>query len=296
MGGIHRLVYHNDRVVPMEEMRLSPGQAGLFNGWGVFTTMRIYDGQPFGFERHWDRLTRDAQLIQLPVSKTFDTVRRSLDELLRANAVGDGCVRVYFLYNRIGFWCSNESMPTTDFLMYTTDLVKRVGPVQLGVQPHGRYAANPLTGRKVTSWLQNVFSLEQAHQRGLEEVVLLNEHDQVSECTAANFYCVRGGKVLTPPLSSGCLGGVTRQVLLEIAPQAGIRIEERDLRIEDVYQADEAFITSTTREVQPVAQIEEHKFSQAPGPMTARLAELFSSYVRQYLKACQEGKSVHANS
>ncbi len=292
--GIHRFVYHNDRIVPMEEMRLSPGQAGLFNGWGVFTTMRIYDGQPFAFERHWERLTTDARLIQLPVSATAGAVRHAVDELLRANAVGEGCLRVYFLYNKVGFWCSDESMPTTDFVMYTTNPLKRVGPVQLGVQSHGRYAANPLTGRKVTSWLQNVFSLEQAHHRGLEEVVLLNEQDQVAECTAANFFCVRSGKVATPPLSSGCLGGITRKVLLEIAPQGGIAVEECILTMEDVCQADEAFITSTTREVQAVAQIEQHRFAPAPGPVTARLAELFSDYVRRYLSARNEGKSVHA--
>lgn len=294
MGSIHKLVYHNEGIVPIEEMRLSPGQAGLFNGWGVFTTMRIYDGQPFGFEHHWDRLMRDARLIQLPVKHTADGVRAAVGELLRANAVGDGCIRVYFLYNKIGFWCSDEPMPTTDFLMYTTNLLKRVGPTQLGVQAHGRHAANPLTGRKVTSWLQNVFSLEQAHQRGLEEVVLLNERDEVAECTAANFYCVSGSEVVTPPLSSGCLAGVTRQVLMGIAPQAGITIEERVLKIADVYKADEAFITSTTREVQPVAQIEQHKFAAAPGPVTTRLAETFSGYVRRYIAASKEGKSVHA--
>ncbi len=294
MGSIHKLVYHNDRLLPLAEIRLSPGQAALFNGWGIFTTMRIYDGRPFAFEHHWARLMKDAGLIEIPVKQSPEQVRSALDELLRTNHVGDGCVRVYFLYNKVGFWCSDEPMPTTDFLMYTTDLPKRVGATQLGVMAHGRYAANPLTGRKVTSWLQNVFSLEQAHKRGFEETVLLNERDEVAECTAANLYCVKHGKVITAPLNSGCLAGVTRQVLLEITPKLGITMEERALKINDVYAADEVFITSTTREVQAVAKIEDHVYANAPGPVTTKLANAFSEYVKRYFAAQRAGKTVTA--
>ncbi len=294
MGSIHKLVYHNDRVLPLSEIRLSPGQAALFNGWGIFTTMRIYDGRAFAFERHWARLMKDAGLIEIPVKHTPEQVKAALDELLRANRVGDGCVRVYFLYNKVGFWCSDEPLPTTDFLMYTTDLPKRVGPTQLGVMAHGRYAANPLTGRKVTSWLQNVFSLEQAHKRGFEETVLLNERDEIAECTAANLYCVKNGKVATPPLNSGCLAGVTRKVLLEIASKAGVSMEERALKIGDLYGADEVFITSTTREVQAVAKIEDHTFKNAPGAVTTKLANAFSDYVKRYFAEKKEGKTVTA--
>ncbi len=295
MGSLHPHIYHNDRIVLLKDARLSPGQAALFNGWGIFTTMRIYDGQPFGFEHHWNRLMTDARLLEMPVQHTAAAVRARVTELLRANNVVEGCIRVYFLYNKIGFWCSDEPMPTTDFLMYTTPLPKRVGPVQLGVQAQGRHAANPLTGRKVTSWLQNVFSLEQAHHRGFEEVVLLNERSEVAECTAANIYGVSKGKVMTPPLSSGCLAGVTRQVLREeIGPKAGMDIQEQPITTGDLYAADEVFITSTTREVQAVEQIEAHRYGSAPGPATARLAGLFSEYVKHYIAAQKQIQGVSA--
>lgn len=294
MGFIHKLVYHNDRILPLDDVRLSPGQAALFNGWGIFTTMRMYDGRPFAFERHWNRLMTDARLLQLPVKQTPEQVRTAVAELVRANSVVEGCIRVYFLYNKVGVWCSDEPMPTTDFLMYTTDLPKRVGPTRLGVQAHGRYAANPLTGRKVTSWLQNVFSLEQAHQRGFEETLLLNERDEVAECTAANVYCVRAGTVETPPLTAGCLAGVSRQLLLEIVPELGISIKERDLKLRDLYDAEEVFITSTTREVQAVAQIEDQKYANAPGPLTTRLARAFSEYVKRYISEQKQAREVTA--
>ena len=176
-------------------------------------------------------------------------------------------------------------MPVVDLILYTADLPRRKGPVRLALQPHGRHAASPLAGVKVTSWLQNVWMLDQALQRGFDEVVLLNERNEVAECTAANIFCVRQGEALTPPLSDACLPGVSRATLPEeIGDQAGIRVRAANLSAEDLFGADEVFITSTTREVQPVGEIENHKIAQVAGPVTTRLAEAFSEYVAQSLQ------------
>ncbi len=279
---MHKFIFHNDRIVPLEQARLSPGQAGLINGWGVFTTLRIYDGKPFAFERHWQRLTRDACRIQLPFDFAPGVVLGQLRELLAANQVSDGAARLYFIYNKIGIWVSDEPLPVTDLIIYTGDRPVRAGPTQLAVQPHGRHAASPLAGTKVTSWLLNAWIVEQAHQRGFDDALLLNERGHITECTAANMFSVRGGAVETPPLAAGCLAGVTREVLLEIGPQIGLPIRERDLTPEELYEAEEVFITSTTREVQPVRQIEDHQWAQAPGPVTTAFAQAFSDYVQRY--------------
>jgi branched-chain amino acid aminotransferase len=127
--------------------------------------------------------------------------------------------------------------------------------------------------------LTNVWSLDQAQRNGFDEVILLNDSGEVTECTAANVFCVRGGVTATPPLSAGCLPGVTRDVLLEIGRQTGLAIKETRLTVEDLYGAEEVFITSTTREVQAVSQIEDHRFPGTPGPITKRLARAFSDYV-----------------
>ena len=267
----------------MQEVRLSPGQAGLLNGWGVFTTIRIYDGRPFAFDRHWKRLTTDANRLKIPVEWQPDTVRDRLGKLIDANQLKDGCARIYFVYNRVGFWVSEETMPTVDLILYTSDLPQRKGPVRLAMQSYGRYAASPLAGVKVTSWLENVWMLDQALRRGFDEVVLLNEHNQVTECTAANIFCVRNGEVLTPPISAGCLPGVSRAILLEIGGQAGVPVKEAALTPEDLLGADEIFITSTTREIQPVSAIEEQATAQVGGPVTKRLAEAFSQFVAESL-------------
>jgi branched-chain amino acid aminotransferase len=281
---VHKYVFHNDRMAPLTEVRLSPGQAGLLNGWGIFTTLRIYGGQPFAFERHWARLERDARRIDLPLPLSREDALRSILQIVEANRAESGCVRVYFVYNQIGFWKSAEPFPAVDFLAYTTDMPDRGGAVRLAIAEHGRHAAHPLAGTKTTSWLQNVWSVHRAVQRGFDEVILLNERGEVAECTAANVFVCRNGEVRTPPLSSGCLAGVTREILLEQAPAAGVTLIEAPLTRADLQVAEEIFVTSTTRQVQPVQTIESHSVPNAPGPITSRLREVFDAYVRDEIQ------------
>ena len=119
---IHRYVFHNDRIVPIEQVRLSPGQAGLLSGWGLFTTLRIFDGEAFAFERHWRRLEKDAARTRLPFPFDAAKVRTHLRELLRANQAHEGTARIYVLYNKVGFWQSDEPFPEVDLLLYTAGL------------------------------------------------------------------------------------------------------------------------------------------------------------------------------
>ena len=136
---------------------------------------------------------------------------------------------------------------------------------------------------KVTSWLNNVWNLYEAQQAGCDEVVLLNERGEVAECTAANVFCVRDGRVWTPPLDSGCLDGITHDILLEIGPSAGVPVSERVLRPDDLYSADEVFISSTNRSMIAVGEINGHKIASAPGPIIQKLERVFADYVRDYV-------------
>jgi branched-chain amino acid aminotransferase len=282
---IHRFVFHNDRLSPIDEVRLSPGQAGLLNGWGLFTTMRIVTGIPFAFERHWKRLQRDAERTHCPFPFNPEAVRGKLDELLLANQVREGCARIYAIYNQVGFWRSDENFPRVDLILYSSDLPSYREPVKLGLRENGRHAASSLAGVKVTSWLNNVWSLYEAQQAGCDETVMLNERGEVAECTAANIFCVRDGRVYTPPLASGCLEGVTRSVLLEIGARAGAPVEERTLLPEDLYRADEVFISSTNRSMLGVSEVNGRHIASAPGPVTLKLEKTFAEYVREYIEA-----------
>lgn len=287
---IHHFVFHNDRVLPVETVRLSPGQAGLLNGWGLFTTIRIHDGIPFAFERHWSRLERDAERTRCPFPFVPETVREQLAMLLQANTVQDGAARIYAIYNQVGFWRSAENFPRVDLLLCSADLPSYREPSRLGLREFGRYAASPLAGVKVLSWLDNVWNYYEAQQAGFDEVVLLNERGEVAECTAANIFCVRGGRVTTPPLNSGCLSGITRSVLLEIGASVGVEVKEAVLRPDDLYAADEVFISSTNRSMLGVSEISGHQIASAPGPVTLKMENAFGDYVQRYIA----GKSAAA--
>ena len=280
---IHRNVFHNENLLRIEEVRLSPGQAGLVCGWGLFTTLRIFQGEAFAYERHWRRLEKDAAIIHLPMPYNSAKVRLNLQEVIRANQVKEGCARIYLVYNQVGFWQSDEKHPEVDLIIYTAPLPQHREPVRLTLREQGRHAASPLAGVKTTSWLQNVWAVAEAQKEGFDEVVLLNERGEIAECTAANIFAVKNGKVYTPPLNSGCLEGVTRGILFEIVPEAGVTVIEQALRPEDLYSADEVFMTSTNRNLIGVGEIAGHKITTAPGPVTQQLNQLFDTYVAEYV-------------
>ena len=281
---IHRFVFHNDEVKPVEKTRWSPGQAGLICGWGLFTTVRIVRGEAFAYERHWRRLEKDAALIRLPLIYSGARVRVQLQELIRANRVKEGCARIYLVWNTVGSWKSDEKMAEVDLVIATADLPHYPEMVRLALREHGRHAASPLAGVKTISWLDSVWAAEEAKREGYDEVVLLNERGEVTECTAANIFAVRNDKVITPPLSSGCLEGVTRGVLMEIAAEAGTTVVEQAMRPEDLYAADEVFITSTNRNVIGVKEIAGRIIgSGVGGELTKKLDAAFETYLNDYV-------------
>ncbi|HET9803759.1 MAG TPA: aminotransferase class IV [Candidatus Acidoferrum sp.] len=284
---IHRHIFHNEKLVPVEDARLSPGQAGVVCGWGLFTTIRIVKGEAFSYERHWRRLEKDAAIIRLPMPYSGPKVRVHLQEVIRANKVTEGCARIYLIYNQVGMWRSEEQMPQVDLVIYTAPLPEYREPVRLGIRQHGRHASSPLAGVKSISWLPNVWAVAEAQKEGFDEVILLNERGEVAECTAANIFVVKGEKVFTPPLTSGCLEGVTRGILMEIAPEAGVALVEQTLKPEDFATADEVFISSTNRNIISVGEIAGQKIPSAPGPVTKRLDELFDLYVIEYISRRQ---------
>jgi branched-chain amino acid aminotransferase len=258
----------------------------------LFTTTRIFQGEAFAYERHWRRLEKDASRIRLPFPFEPAQVRRHLGELLAANQVIEGTARIYMIYNRVGFWGSGEAMPEVDLIMCTAGLPPHSEKARLGVAEHARHAASPLAGVKTTSWLNNVWHLAEAQTAGWTEVILLNERAEVAECTSANIFCVKAGMVFTPPLSSGCLEGVTRSVLLEIAPRAGVTMSEKTLTLADLYAADEVFITSTNRSLLGVSEIAGHRYSLVMGPLVQKLERAFDATMREY--AAARGAAIQA--
>ncbi len=278
-----RLIYHNDRILPLEEARLSPGQVGLLTGWGVFTTLRVYQGLPLAFERHWARMKRDAATLGIDLCYHEDSVRQAIIDLVRANAHPESMARVVFVKNSGGIWSEATGLPATDLLIFVRELVAWPAVQRLVIEPHGIFSAGPYAGAKMLSWVPHAAVLERAHAQGFDDALLVNEHDQLAECTSANIFLVRKGEVLTPSLTSGCLAGITREILFEIAPPAGFPIREQELTTKDLATADEVFISSTTREVAAIESISPNWKYPAPGRITQALEKVFQEYVHTYL-------------
>ena len=280
---MHRFVLWNGSLREASERVLSPGQVGLLSGWGVFSTIRVLDGVLFAFERHWQRMKKDAGLLAVPFPENADELHGQLLELVEANQAWNATLRVVVVRNRGGMW-EGPGLPTDyDLIALTTGLQSWGRSVSLAMQPQARHAGCPLAGAKMLSWSFNLLWLERARQRGFDEVILLNERGEVSECTSANIFAANGGEVATPPLSSGCLAGVTRDLLLHEVRAPGVSVVERPLRPEDLEQAEEVFITSTTRVLLPVASIE-GKTLRGQGVNRRGLQDAFARYVDEYVR------------
>jgi len=280
---IHRFLLHNGHIRGSADPCLLPGQLGLLAGWGVFTTLRVTDGVLFAWDRHWARLSRDAALMNVPMPPDSEALHRDLLRLVDANAKPDCTLRLVIIRNSGGLWEGPAQPLAYDVVAMTADRHDWGDSVRLGIQRQARHAASQFAGTKINSWAMNLTWSENAHRRGLDEVVLLNERDEVAELTSANLFVANGSDVWTPPLSSGCLPGITRELLLSEVQAPGYRVTERTLNLGDLFNAGEVFITSTTRDLLSVAEIDGRVLNRKGQAMTA-LKTAFRSYIETYVK------------
>ncbi len=279
---IHRHVLHNDAIRQASDLTLSPGQVGLLSGWGVFSTLRVAKGVLFAFERHWARMKRDATAMHVPLPQDPEAVRRKLLELVDANQAPDCTLRVVVVRNGGGMWAGPSTGCESDLIALTAESKDWGTGVKLAYQANGRFAGCPFSGTKILSWAMNLTWLESAQWRGFDEVILLNERGEVSECTSANIFIANGSEVWTPPLTSGCLPGITRELLLGEVQAPGFRVSAKAFTPAELEAADEVFITSTTRDLLPVLQVEDKKLARGSAAREA-LARVFGAYLAKYV-------------
>jgi len=260
---MHDFMLVNEAVLPASSQTMSPGQVGAVNGWGVFSTLRVHKGVLFAWQRHFDRMAKDAALLRIPFPTDSTWLESQLYKLITANEAEESTLRVIVLRNKGGMWEGPGIERPFELIAFTTALKDWGTSVKLGLVPQARHAANHFAGTKMLSWSFNLCMYEQAHDEGFDEVVLLNEHGQVSELTSANLFAVFGNQVVTPPLAdSGCLPGITRALLLEEIRVPGVTVLEQILMPTDLEKADGLFITSSTRDLLPVASIQSMTIQQ----------------------------------
>ena len=279
---MHSYLLHNDDILEAGSHSLAAGQTGLLTGWGVFSTLRVYEGVLFAWDRHWRRMQTDAGRMRVPFPSESEWLEERLYRLIEANRPREATLRVCIVRNRGGLFEGPGNTRDFDLVAFTGD-VRAWGPAaKLGLVPNARFAASEFAGTKYLSWSENLTWYERALAAGLDEALLLNERGEVAECTSANVFAVFGDDVFTPPLSAGCLPGVTRAVLLEEVRAPGIRVTEKTLLPAELERADEVFITSTTRELLPVQAIEGLNVRRT-GTRRAALQPAFSRLVQRYL-------------
>jgi len=284
---IHRFLLHNGKIHDASERLLSPGQVGLLNGWGVFSTLRVSNGVLFVWERHYQRMKNDAALLGVPFPVDPEAMREQLLDLVEANEAWNATLRVVVVRNRGGPFEGPNLENDCDVIAFTRPITEWGNAVRLAVTPHARYSASRFAGAKTLSWGMNLTFLEEARARGFDETILLDEQGRIAECTSANIFLATGNVVWTPPLTCGCLPGITRAVLLEEIRIPGIEIVEREFRLQDLERATEVFITSSTRDLLAVDEIEGVRRPQS-GNVRNRLNEAFAAYLTDYIS--QAGK------
>jgi len=280
---MHRFFLHNDKILDTHEKSLAAGQTGLLNGWGVFSTIRVADGVLFAFERHWERMKHDATRLRVPFPADLEALKSQLLRLVEANSAWNATLRVTVIRNRGGMFEAPDQERDFDVVAFTKDLNAWGTSVRLALKANGRHAQNEFAGAKILSWCHNLAWYEEAHERGFDEVVLLNERGEVSECTSANIFVANGGEVATPPLSAGCLPGVTRELLLDEIRVPGVTVVERTLMPADLERADQVFITSTTRDLLPAVEIEGLRV-QNRGAVVDELVKALEGYRHAYVQ------------
>jgi branched-chain amino acid aminotransferase len=260
----------NGALVDEAQATVSVLDHGLTVGDGVFETARVSGGVPFALTRHLARLARSAAALGLE-APAQEELRRAVEATLDANAdhhAGPSRLRIT-LTGGPGPLGSERGSEGPTLIVAMAPMRAWAASAKVVLVPWTRNERSATAGVKTTSYAENVVALAHAKAHGGSEALLANTSGALCEGTGSNVFLVRGGEVVTPPLHSGCLAGVTRELLLEWAD-----VTERDVPVGELLDADEVFLTSSTRDVQAVHAVGDHELGG--GPVTADLAAEFA--------------------
>jgi branched-chain amino acid aminotransferase len=269
----------NGRISDQEHAVVPVFDHGFLYGEGVYETLRTYHGQPFLFERHMRRLRTSADMLALPIPLSNAEIAARFRETMTAAKLGDGVhneayIRILVTRGVGELTYDPAACPISSIVVIVKPNVdppaeafeKGVRVALVPVVRNHPATVNPLI--KSNSLINNALGMQEALKRGGFEGVMRNYKGELAECTQSNLFIVKSGVALTPPVDAGLLPGITREFLFEIGAEAGIPVREAVLRDEDLFAADEAFLTSTTRELVPIVQVDEHKIGAGvPGPI-----------------------------
>ncbi len=275
------IIWFDGGLMRLGDARLSPLDRGVTVGDGVFETLRVYRGVPFAWRRHHERLEGSAEALGLSIPVS-EALRVAADAVLRANALQEARLRITVTGGE-GIGASSRAGASPHSWIAAWPFEPRLGPADVVIAPWTRNERSAIAGLKTISYAANVRALSVAEAQGASEAVFANTAGNLCEATGSNVFVVHDGVLRTPPASAGCLLGVTRGLLLELAREHGMPVEEADVPIAALASAYEAFLSSSTREVQPIAHVEGVELPAAPGPVSEALASAFVALVARDL-------------
>jgi len=281
---VHPVIYLNKSMVEATKARVAPVSSAMLYGRGVFTTVAIYDANPFLWSKHWQRLTTHAAKLDIDhTGCTEKGVGDAMRKLIAFNQVQDGRARVIMLA-RSGrdTWRTKPSGgKKTDLLIMTGDPPKAPpNGLSLAVSPFRINTFSPLTGIKSLNYLTNVLAWEEAQSRDFDEAVVLNERGEIASATTANLFWVKDGTLHTPALSTGAMAGVTRECVIDVASKHFLPLLEGVYEMSDLTDADEIFLTSAALGVAPVTTFDFRRYAVDAGSVTAVITNAFARLTR----------------
>ncbi|WP_420436736.1 aminotransferase class IV [Candidatus Poriferisocius sp.] len=264
-----RIVWINGELVPEDQARISPFDHGWLVGDAVFETLVIVRGMPFAARRHLERLAYSAEHLGVTVPDA-GVLREAMIGVAAANGLDEGRLRVTVSSGTGPLGSSRGDSPPTATVAATPQppwpATTAVATMHWTINECG-----PLAGLKTVSYGANVRALASAKATGASEAVFANTQGQLCEGTGSNVFLVHQGRLITPSLASGCLAGITRQLVIDLTGAV-----EQDVPLSALATAEEAFLTSTTRDVHPIHAVDGHTLSSAPGPLTQAAIQAFA--------------------
>jgi branched-chain amino acid aminotransferase len=275
-------IYIDGAFLPEADAKISVFDHGLLYGDGVFEGIRFYNGRVFRLEGHLDRLWDSARAICLNIPISREQMTNDLLETIRQNDLRDGYIRLLITrgVGNLGLNpdnCKRASVViiAASIALYPEEQYQRgLDVITCGTRRMSPGALSPQV--KSLNYLNNVLAKIEAMQAGAGEGLMLNEQGFVAECTGDNIFVLKRGILSTPPISAGGLRGITREVVIEIAKEFGITVQEPEMTRYDIYTADECFLTGTAAEIIPVVSLDRRSIGAGkPGPVTARFIARF---------------------
>jgi branched-chain amino acid aminotransferase len=279
-------VFLTDALVPEQEACVSVYDHGFLYGDGIYETMRAYDGTVFMLERHIERLGRSASLIRLTLPE-HGFIRDAVYMTLRANDLESAYIRITVSRGKgpVGLDPALCPMPTfvvlaEEFRRYPEQLYAE--GVRLVIAKTRRNLIEAIDPKiKSLNFLNNIFAKIEAKDRGAYEAIMLNADGFISEGTVSNIFFVKDGVLCTPATDVGVLDGITREIIIDLAGEQGIPVQEGRFLPDAILHASEVFFTNTTSEVMPVSQVEDMRYPV--GEITRALHARYREKIRQYL-------------